>query len=48
MNLKEFFNDQRGDTNIVSIIIMLIVIIIAAVLFGPYLAQGFSWIGELF
>lgn len=40
--LKKFFQDEKGDTNIVSIIILLVIVLIAALLFKPYIAKFFS------
>ncbi len=46
--LKKFLKDQKGDTNIVSIIIILGVIIVAALIFKPYITQLVNWVKGLF
>ncbi len=46
--LKNFFKSEKGDTNIVSLIVLLGVIVIAAIVFKPYIAKLFSWILGLF
>lgn len=43
-----FIKDERGDTNIVSLIILLGVIIGAVLIFRPYISQLFAWIPGLF
>lgn len=46
--LKDFLKSEKGDTNIVSLIVLLGVIVIAAIVFKPYIAKLFSWILGLF
>ena len=40
--LNKFLRDEQGDTNIVSIIILLGIVLIAALLFKPYIANLFT------
>ncbi len=42
--LKNFFKDEKGDTNIISIVIILGVIIALVFLFRPYLQSLVSMI----
>lgn len=42
--LKRFFKSEKGDTNIVSLLIVLAVIVIAVFIFKPYLEKLFSWL----
>lgn len=37
--MKKFFKDETGDTNIVSLIILIGVIGVAVLIFRPYLQQ---------
>ncbi len=41
---KKFWKEQRGDTNIVSLIILIGVIIIAVAIFKPYIAELTNWL----
>lgn len=41
---KDFFKNEAGDTNIISILVILAVIIILALLFKSYIADLFSLI----
>lgn len=41
--MKRFFEDETGDTNIVSLLIMIILIIVAISLFKPYLFKLIGW-----
>ncbi len=45
---KKFWNEQRGDTNIVSLIILIGVVIIAVAIFKPYIAELTDWLLGLF
>lgn len=46
--MKQFLANNKGDTNIVSLLILIAVIVVAAIIFRPYIGQFFSWIGGLF
>ena len=46
--LKRFLKSEKGDTNIVSLLIVLAVVVIAFVIFKPYVAKLFSWLLGLF
>ena len=46
--LRKFLKDEAGDTNIISLIILLGVIIVAVLIFKPYIAGLFSWFLGLF
>lgn len=46
--MNQFLRDNRGDTNIVSLLILIAVIVVAVLIFRPYIGQFFSWIGGLF
>lgn len=46
--IKNFLKDETGDTNIVSLIILLGVVIGAVVIFRPYIAQLAAWVMGLF
>ena len=41
--IKEFWNDRRGTTNIVSLLIVIGIAIVLAVLFFDYLPLGIIW-----
>lgn len=45
---NNFWTNEKGDTNFVSIIIVLAVLIVAVLIFKPYIAQGVQWILGLF
>ena len=45
---RNFFKEERGDTNIVSLIVLIGVVIIAAVIFKPYIGSLVQWILGLF
>ncbi len=47
MNFKFFFSDESGDTNIVSLIIILAIVIIAVILFKSYAVEIVEWIKGL-
>lgn len=40
--------NKKGDTNIISLLIILAVIIAAVVIFKPYIAKFFLWLTGLF
>lgn len=42
--MKKFFEDETGDTNIVPLIILVIIIIAFIVLFKPYVSKLLSWL----
>lgn len=42
--MKKFWEDEDGETNLVSIIIIVFVIIVALVLFKPYILKLILWI----
>lgn len=46
--LNKFLHDEQGDTNIVSIIIILTIVIIAIFLFKPYIAKLSTSLLEVF
>lgn len=46
--MKKFLNDESGDTNLVSIIIVLALVIIAVILFKPYILKFALWIRAIF
>lgn len=46
--LKNLLRNENGDTNIISLIILLGVIVVAAIIFKPYIVKLFSWILGLF
>lgn len=37
--MKRFFKDETGDTNLVSLVILIAVIVVAVLIFRPYLQQ---------
>lgn len=41
---KKFLTSEKGDTNIISLIILLVVIVVAVIIFKPYIAKLFSWL----
>lgn len=45
---RNFFKEERGDTNIVSLIILITVAVVAAVIFKPYIGSLVQWILGLF
>ncbi len=45
---NNFWTNEKGDTNFVSIIITLAVIGVAVMIFKDYIAQGVQWILGLF
>lgn len=45
--MKKFFEDETGDTIIISVIIMLAVLIAAVVLFKPYIIGVITWITSI-
>lgn len=46
--MKQFLANNKGDTNIVSLLILIAVIVVAAIIFRPYIGRFFSWLGGLF
>lgn len=46
--MKKFLNDERGDSNFVSIIAILILLIVAVVLFKPYVLEFVLWLHSVF
>lgn len=46
--VKKFLKEQRGDTNIVSLIILVGVVIIAVAIFKPYIGELANWLIGLF
>lgn len=42
--MKRFFEDETGDTNIVPLIIMIVIIIVFGILFKPYISKLLSWV----
>ncbi len=42
--MKKFLKDEKGDSNFVSLIIVLLLMIAAILLFKPYIAQFTTWI----
>lgn len=42
--MKNFLRNERGDSNFVSIIIVLILIIAAVILFKPYVSEMVLWL----
>ena len=47
-NGEKFLKEQRGDTNIVSLIILVGVVIIAVAIFKPYIGELANWLIGLF
>ena len=45
---KKFLKSEKGDTNIISLLILLGVIVVAVIIFRPYIAKLFSWLLGLF
>lgn len=45
---KKFLKSEKGDTNIISLIVLLGVIVIAVIIFKPYIAKLFFWFFGLF
>lgn len=45
---RNFFKEERGDTNIVSLIILLVVVIVSVVIFKPYINDLWQWVLGLF
>lgn len=44
----DFLKDEKGDTNVVSLVILLGVVIVAVAIFRPYIAQFAEWVMGLF
>ena len=42
--MRKFINDEKGDTNIVPIIIIIVLVIVAAIIFKPYISKLISLI----
>ena len=42
--IKNFFQNENGETNIISILIIVVVIVIIAALFMPYAK---SWLADI-
>ena len=42
--MRKFMKDEKGDTNFVSIIILLILVIAAVILFKPYISKFALWV----
>ena len=42
--MKRFFENETGDTNIVSLIILSIIIVVFIILFKPYISKLLSCI----
>ena len=42
------FKEDRGETNIVALIVMLLVIVVGVVVFRPYINNLYQWILGLF
>ena len=45
--MRNFWKSENGDTNFVSIIILLILMIVAVALFGPYVSEFVSWLSSM-
>ena len=45
---KKFLKSEKGDTNIISLLILLGVIVVAVIIFRPYIEKLFSWLFGLF
>lgn len=45
--MRKFISDEKGDTNIVPIIIIIVLVIVAAIIFKPYISKLISWIAGL-
>lgn len=46
--MKKFLEDERGESNLISLIILLVLVIIAVLLFKPYIIKIISWIWSVF
>lgn len=46
--MKKFLEDDRGESNLISLIILLVLVIIAVLLFKPYIIKIISWIWSVF
>ncbi len=46
--LKKFWKNEKGDTNIIAMIIVLAVVIAAVLLLKPYIAKFVTWICSFF
>lgn len=46
--MNKFFRSEKGETNMVSLIVLIGVIVVAVVIFRPYIGQFFNWIVGLF
>ena len=45
--MKRVFENEKGDTNIVSLIVLIAVIVVAIIIFKPYIMQFVNWIMNL-
>ncbi len=48
MKIRNILKSKKGDTNFISIIIILVVFVIIALLFGPYISKLFEMLTALF
>ncbi len=46
--MNRFIKDEKGETNFVSLIVLLTIIVIAIIIFRPYILQLFNWVVGLF
>lgn len=44
----DFVSNERGDTNLVSIVILTILLVVGLLLFYPYILQLADWISSFF
>lgn len=46
--MKHFLKNEDGDTNIVPLVILLVLIISASLIFRPYIIKLVEWLISLF
>ena len=44
MRNNDFFKNQSGETNFVSLGILMLVIVVASFIFKPWILQLFDWV----